>query len=85
MIGYREQLECLNCSQSQRFVLYGDREQRILDQAEALSVGKRAVLTCARCGSRSLISGWTDTAPYAPPGTTTRRRRRPQAPAEPAT
>jgi hypothetical protein len=48
-------------------------------------VGKGAVLTCARCGSRSLIHGWTDTAPYAPPGTTPRRRRRPQAPAEPAT
>jgi hypothetical protein len=47
-------------------------------------VGKRALLTCARCGSRSLIHGWTDTAPYAPPGTTPRRRR-PQAPVERAT
>jgi hypothetical protein len=85
MLGYRKQIECLNCSQSQCFVLYGDREQRILDQAAAARVGKRAVLACARCGSRSLIHGWTDTAPYAAPGTTPRRRRRQQAPAERAT
>jgi hypothetical protein len=37
---------------------------------------KRAVLTCARCGSRSLVHGWTDAAPYAAPGSTPGRRRR---------
>jgi hypothetical protein len=85
MEGYREQLECLHCSQSRSFVLHGDGEQRLLDQVEAASVVKRTVLSCARCGSRSLIHVWNEAAPYAAPGTTPRRGRRTLATAKRAT
>ncbi len=70
-----EQLECLSCSQSRAFMLQGDREQRILGQADAARQGRHAALTCARCGSSSLIRGWTDAAPYATAGKLQRRRR----------
>ena len=72
---YVEQLECLNCSQSRTFVLHGDREQRILGQTEAARIAKQAVLTCGRCGGRSLIRSWTDALPYATSGRAPRRRR----------
>jgi hypothetical protein len=76
MRGYTEQLECLHCSQSRNFVLHGDREQRILGQTEAAGLTKetrRERLTCARCGSSSLVRCWADAMPYA---TTARPRRR---------
>jgi hypothetical protein len=75
MTKYVEQLECLNCSQSRAFVLHGDREQRNLGQAEAAMIARRGVLTCGRCGSRSLIRSWSDGVPYATAGRTRRRRR----------
>jgi hypothetical protein len=74
MGAYVEQLECLNCSQSRSFVLHGDRERRLVGQIEAARMARRAVLTCARCGSSSLIRGWTDALPYATSGRTRRRR-----------
>jgi len=76
MAAYVEQLECLQCSQSRSFILHGEREQRILAQAEAARVAGRAALTCARCGSGSLIHSWTDAMPYAVAGTAPRRRPR---------
>ena len=78
MGAYVEQLECLNCSQSRSFVLHGDREQRILGQAEAARaarVARRGALTCARCGGSNLIRSWGDAVPYATTGVTRRRRR----------
>jgi hypothetical protein len=75
MGAYVEQLECLNCSQSRSFMLHGDREQRLVGQAEAVALGKRGVLTCARCGGRNLIRGWTDSVPFAVIGRPTRKRR----------
>ena len=77
MGAYIEQLECLNCSQSRSFVLHGDREQRVLGQAEAAREAKQGgrALTCARCGSGSLIRGWTDAMPFASSGKPRRRRR----------
>ncbi len=75
MAAYVEQLECLNCSQSRSFVLHGDREQRLVGQAEAVGITKRSVLTCARCGGRNLIRGWTDAVPYATSGRPLRKRR----------
>jgi hypothetical protein len=71
MSAYVKQLECLNCSQSRNFVLHDDREQRILGQTEAARAvrkSRRVVLTCARCGSSSLIRGWADALPYATAG-----------------
>lgn len=70
-----EQLECLNCSQSRGFVLHGDREQRLVGQAEAASLVKKHLLTCVRCGGSSLIRTWTDAVPYATAAKTPRRRR----------
>jgi hypothetical protein len=78
MRGYTEQLECLHCSHSRSFVLHGDREQRILGQTEAVRIAKqtrRAVLTCARCGSSSLVRCWADAMPYATAGIPRRRRK----------
>ncbi len=75
MAAYVEQLECLNCSQSRSFVLHGDREQRLIGQAEAVGIQARGVLTCARCGGRNLIRGWTNAVPYATIGRPLRRRR----------
>ena len=78
MSGYTEQLECLHCSQSRSFVLHGDREQRILGQTEAARMARqtrRGVLTCARCGSSSLVRCWADAMPYATTGMSRRRRR----------
>lgn len=80
MGAYARQLECLNCSQSRSFVLHDDREQRTIDQAEAANIAKRAVLTCGRCGSSSLILSWTDAMPYATTGRIPRQRRRVQSP-----
>ena len=80
MGAYVEQLECLHCSQSRTFVLHGDREQRILGQAEAAKLAGRALLTCGRCGGRSLIRSWADALPDAPAGRTPRRRRRSHRP-----
>jgi transcription elongation factor Elf1 len=71
-----EQLECLHCSHSRSFVLHGERAQRLVSQAEAARVAKQAVLTCGRCGSRSLIRSWTDAVPYATAAIVLRRRRR---------
>ena len=81
MTAYVEQLECLNCSQSRSFVLHSDRGQRILGQIEAVREVRRAMLTCARCGSGSLIRGWTDAVPFA----TSRRTRRQRRGAAPTT
>jgi hypothetical protein len=78
MTGYVEQLECLHCSQSRSFVLHGDREQRVLGQVEAARIARQTrhgVLTCARCGSSSLIRCWADALPYASTGIPRRRRR----------
>ncbi len=75
MASYVEQLECLQCSQSRSFVLHSDRGQRTLGQAEAAKLARSALLTCARCGSSSLIRGWTDAVPYAAVGRTPRHRR----------
>jgi hypothetical protein len=75
MATFVEQLECLNCSQSRSFTLHGDREQRLIGQAEAVAIRKRGVLTCARCGGSNLIRGWGDAVPYATTGSTRRRRR----------
>ena len=75
MGAYVKQLECLNCSQSRSFVLHGDREQRIVGQAEAARLIKRVVMTCARCGGSNLIRAWGDAVPFATVGRTRRRRR----------
>ena len=80
MRSYTEQLECLNCSQSRAFVLHGEREQRILGQAEAARIARRGALTCGRCGGSSLIRSWSDAAPYATAGRTPRRRSRSHLP-----
>ena len=77
-MAYVEQLECLQCSQSRSFVLHGLHGQRMLGQAEAARLSRSAVLTCARCGSSSLIRGWADGAPYATGARM--RKRRGQAP-----
>ena len=75
MRSYVAHLDCLNCSQSRGFVLHGDREQRLLGQAEAASLVKKHLLTCARCGSSRLIRSWTDAMPYATASKIRRRRR----------
>ena len=75
MGSYVAQLECLNCSQSRSFVLHGECQQRIVGQAEAVRETRQGVLTCARCGSSSLIRGWGDGIPFASSGIARRRRR----------
>ena len=80
MGAYVEQLECLHCSQSRSFVLHGEREQRLLGQADAAKLAGRVLLTCGRCGGRSLIRSWADALPDAPAGRTPRRRRRSHRP-----
>jgi hypothetical protein len=75
MGAFVAQLECLNCSQSRSFVLHGEREQRIVGQAEAAREARRGVMTCARCGGSNLIRGWGDAMPYATAGGARRQRR----------
>ena len=76
MGSYREQLECLQCSQSRSFVLHGEREQRIVAQEDAIRVARRGVLICGRCGRSSLIRSWTDDLPSTTTGRTRRRKAR---------
>ncbi|HWE60546.1 MAG TPA: hypothetical protein VHB98_02435 [Chloroflexota bacterium] len=76
MAAYVEQLECLHCSQSRTFVLQGERERRILGQAEAARVAEQVLLTCGRCGSSSLIRSRADALPDATASMAPRRRRR---------
>jgi hypothetical protein len=77
MATFVRQLECLNCSQNRSFVLHREAGQRLISQAEAQGLGRGAVLTCARCGGTSLVSGWTDTAHYATHGIVRRHRAQP--------
>jgi hypothetical protein len=76
MTIYIRQIECLNCSNYRGFVHHTEAGQRLISQEEVRDLYRRAVLTCGRCGSASLILGWTDPVPYLPPDTVLRRRRR---------
>lgn len=73
---YKELIECLSCSNSRSFLHHADRVSRPLSQQEAFDLPRRAVLTCGRCGSRSLLRLWGDAVPYATTGYVGRRRRR---------
>jgi hypothetical protein len=75
MAIYTRQLECLNCSQTRSFVHHTETAQRLISQTEALALPRKAVLTCGRCGSASVLSGWGDGLPYATRGRLPRRRR----------
>jgi hypothetical protein len=55
-----------------------------VSQAEALALPPRSVLSCARCGSTSLIRVWGDAIPYATKGYVGRKRRRRTVAAVPA-
>jgi hypothetical protein len=78
MASLIRQLECLHCSQNRHFVVHTETAQRVLTQAELRDLPRGARLTCARCGSSSLISVWSDGSPYAAPSSVPRRRRRRQ-------
>jgi hypothetical protein len=73
---YERQIECLSCSNSRGFVHHTETSSVPVSQAEALNLPSRAVLTCGRCGSTSLIRSWGDATPYATKGYVGRRRRR---------
>lgn len=77
---YKAQLECLSCSNSRSFMHHADRASRPVSQQEAFELPRRAVLTCGRCGSQSLLRMWADAIPYATAGYSGRRRRRQPAP-----
>ena len=76
MAAYVRQLECLPCSQNRSFVLHTEAGPRLLSQADLQGLDRSVVLTCARCGGTSLLSSWTDAAPYATWGSVRRRRAR---------
>ncbi len=82
MASLIRQLECLHCSHNRHFVVHTETAQRLLTQAELRDLPRDARLTCARCGSASLISVWSDETPYATPGIVPRRRRRRQVAAD---
>jgi hypothetical protein len=75
MAIYTRQLECLNCSHARSFVHHIATAQRLLSQAEALTLPRAATLTCGRCGSASVLQSWGDDAPYASHERAARRRR----------
>ena len=75
MASFTRQLECLNCSQTRSFVHHTETTQRLLSQAEALTLPRNAMVTCGRCGSASVLYGWGDAMPYATRGRPSRRRR----------
>jgi transcription elongation factor Elf1 len=77
------QLECLHCSHNRYFVVHTETAQRLLTQAELRDLPRDAHLTCARCGSASLISAWSDGNPYAARDIVPRRRRKQQAATNP--
>ncbi len=68
------QLECLHCSHNRSFVVHTETAQCLLTQAELRDLPRGAHLTCARCGSASLISVWSDGNPYAARGVVPRHR-----------
>ena len=70
------QLECLHCSHNRSFVVHTETAQRLLTQAELRDLPRDAHLSCARCGSASLISVWSEGTPYAAQGPVSRRRKR---------
>jgi hypothetical protein len=82
MASLIRQLECLHCSHNRHFVVHTETTQRLLNQAELRDVPRGAHLTCARCGCASLISVWSDGAPFAASCKVPRRRRRRQVAAD---
>lgn len=78
------QLECLHCSNNRNFVVHTETAQRLVSQVEVRDLPRKAYLTCARCGSTSLINGWTDGNLYAAQGVAPRRRRKRQVAADAA-
>lgn len=71
------QLECLSCSNHRSFVHHTAAGEHTITQATASALPRRAVLTCGRCGSVSLVAGWGDGFPYRAPETIVPRSRRP--------
>jgi hypothetical protein len=76
------QLECLHCSHSRHFVVHTESFQRLVAQAELCDLPRDVHLTCARCGSASLIRVWSEGTPYAARGRVPRRRSKRQVPAD---
>ena len=76
MASYVKHVECLQCSNSRSFVHHTETSQRLISQVEARRLHRRAVLSCSRCASTSLILAWTDALPDGPAGVTPRRRTR---------
>jgi hypothetical protein len=76
MGAYARQIECLACSNSRGFVHHSETASTPISQAEALALPIRAIVTCGRCSSSSLIRSWGDATPYATKGYVGRRRRR---------
>jgi hypothetical protein len=68
------QLECLNCSNKRNFMQHTAAGEHGITQAEAAALPGRAILTCGRCGSPSLVMGWDDAFPYRAPETIFPRR-----------
>jgi hypothetical protein len=73
MASFGRQLECLNCAQSRSFVHHTETTQRRINQAEAVALPRKAVVTCGRCGSASVHYGWGDGLPAAMRGRLPRR------------
>jgi hypothetical protein len=76
MAIYVQQIECLHCSNCRSFIQHTDGGQRRISQEDARLLGRRATLSCGRCGSTSLILGWTDYFAHLPTNPAPRRRRR---------
>jgi hypothetical protein len=73
--AFVRQVECVSCSNSRSFVHHHNNGRRVIGQAEALALGKRALLTCGRCGSASLLLSWAEALPDAAIGIVPSRRR----------
>jgi len=77
MSSMTRQLECLSCSNTRTFVHHTTAGEHRVDQATVTALPRRAVLTCGRCGSVSLVAGWGDSFPYRAPETILPCHRRP--------
>ncbi|MDB5058389.1 MAG: hypothetical protein JWO59_1861 [Chloroflexi bacterium] len=75
MANYVQQVECLQCFNYRSFVHHTEASQRRISQGEVRRLDRKAVITCDRCGTASLILGWSDAVLFASAGLARRASR----------
>jgi hypothetical protein len=75
MANYVQQVDCPQSSNHRSFVHHTEASQRRISQGEVRRLDRKAVNTCDRRGSASLILRWSDAVPFASTGPARRARR----------